>query len=203
MLVVGLTGIIGSGKSTVAELLNRRGAAVIDVDRIGHAVLDEQSIKEELKREFGDDIIAQSGKVNRRKLGALVFEDKKKLDKLNALVHPKMIKIVEQKIGELKQSDIPYIVVEAALLFELGLQSHVDVSLTVTAPKEVCVERVRQRNHIARDQIVSRMKFQLSDQQKRHKADIVLENDCSLEELNHKVYKVHDWLLSQSGMNMS
>jgi len=203
MLVVGLTGIIGSGKSTVANMLSEQGASVIDVDRIGHTVLDDGDIKIKLQQEFGREIIDENGNVSRKMLGDIVFKDKAKIKKLNALLHPKMIQIVEQKIQERKQSDIAYIIVEAALLFEMGLQKQVDFSVTVTAPEEVCIERVHIRNNLPREHIASRMKFQLSDQEKRERADIIIENDGALNELNQKVHKVHNWLLSRSDMNMA
>ncbi|NOY59664.1 MAG: dephospho-CoA kinase [Calditrichaeota bacterium] len=195
-LIVGLTGIPGSGKSEVARMLAQRGAIIVDVDLAGRwAVEENESVREQIRRTFGDAVFI-GDELDRRKLGALIFADKNMRDELNRIVHPAMLQRVDDLINESsKTANAPYIVVDAALIFELGLDKKVDVTVTVSSPIETCIKRAMQRDGLDREEVMQRIKSQLPQEEKVKRADYVLRNDGDRVNLEKEVGKLHDWLL--------
>jgi len=149
-MVIGITGPAGSGKSTVSKIIkNIYGdkASIIDVDRLGHEVLTYFFIKEKLKENFGEEIFDDDNNISRSKLGEIVFSNKEKLELLNQIVHPEILKKTEQILKEISnKNDI--IIVDAALLFKIGLDKLCDKIIYVDAPEELRIERLSENRGI-------------------------------------------------------
>lgn len=172
--VIGLTGGIGSGKTTIANYFASLGVPVYIADDGAKRVMQSALIIDQVKNTFGDDIF--DGEVlNRAKLAQIVFNDKEQLAKLNAIVHPAVKQDFELWIKEYKSFD--YVIYEAAILFESGRYKECDVVITVTAPEEVRIERVIQRDKTTREQVLSRMKMQWNDEKRISKSNFVINND--------------------------
>lgn len=172
--VIGLTGGIGSGKTTIANYFASLGVPVYIADDGAKRVMQSALIIDQVKNTFGRDIF--DGEVlNRAKLAQIVFNDKEQLAKLNAIVHPAVKQDFELWIQEYKSFD--YVIYEAAILFESGRYKECDVIITVTAPEEVRIERVIQRDKTTREQVLSRMKMQWNDEKRISKSNFVINND--------------------------
>ncbi|AWK05427.1 dephospho-CoA kinase [Flavobacterium crocinum] len=172
--VIGLTGGIGSGKTTIANYFQEMGVPVYIADDGAKRVMQSGSILDEVKLEFGQNIF--DGEVlNRAKLAQIVFNDKEKLAKLNAIVHPAVKRDFESWLLQYKKLD--YVIYEAAILFESGRYKECDVIITVTAPQEVRIERVIQRDKTTREQVLSRMKMQWNDEKRISKSNFVINNN--------------------------
>ncbi len=176
-LVVGLTGKIGSGKSTVAQILEEFGAHVIDVDSIGHEVLRMQDIKDSLKEVFGEEIFSGFD-IDRKKLASVVFSNPQKLAILEQIVHPVMRKNIEEKINSLNG----LIVIDAAILHRLKLDKLCDFVITVAAPMDKIIERLKSKG-LSEDEIYQR----LASQEDMIKSNHVLVNDSDLFSLREKI----------------
>jgi dephospho-CoA kinase len=173
-IIIGLTGGIGSGKSTVAKIFAQLGIPVLDADATAkHLMNNDESIKAALIKTFGEDVYMDH-QLNRQFLAKLVFEDAFKLNQLNAIVHPVAIQYAKE--WALKQS-APYVIKEAALFFESGSSEGVDKMIGVTAPKHIRIQRVMQRDAISRDEVIKRMDHQLDDSLKMKLCDWVIQND--------------------------
>ena len=187
MYKVGLTGGIGSGKSTVAELLRDRGIAVYDSDsRAKMLMVDDESLRAALANAFGAECYTEEG-LNRAWLAERVFTSAEELGRLNAIVHPAVMRDfaawAEAQEGE-------YVVLESAILLEAGLESHVDVVVAVMAPKGVRIERAMKRDGATVEQIEERMRNQMSDDERTERAKYAIVN-IDLEELEEDVEQLH------------
>ncbi|MDY6896204.1 MAG: dephospho-CoA kinase [Thermotogota bacterium] len=149
-MVIGITGPAGSGKSTVSKIIKkiyRDKASIIDVDRLGHEVLTYFFIKEKLKENFGDEILDDDNNISRTKLGEIVFSNKEKLKVLNQIVHPEILKKTKQILKKsLNKNDI--IILDAALLFKIGLDKLCDKIIYVDAPEELRIKRLSEKRGI-------------------------------------------------------
>jgi len=173
-IIIGLTGGIGSGKSTVAKIFAQFGIPVLDADATAKAIMNEDnSVKTKLIELFGTEAYKES-QLNRPYIAQLVFDDAFKLQQLNAIIHP--ITIQYAKDWALKQS-APYVIKEAALFFESGSAEGVDKIIGVTAPKHIRIQRVMQRDQISREEVIKRMEHQLEDSLKMKLCDWVIQND--------------------------
>lgn len=184
MLVVGLTGGIGSGKTTIAKRLMLEGIPVYDSDSRAKLLMQNSTeIKEALIKEFGEEVYTQEG-LNREYLAKIVFEDKEKLKTLNSIVHPIVAKDFHDWISN---QDSEIVVKEAAILFESGAHEKCDVNVTIHTDIEERIERVQKRDGTSREQVLSRINNQWTDEQRNEKADIVIKNnDVDSTELNVK-----------------
>ena len=187
MYKVGLTGGIGSGKSTVAELLRDRGVAVYDSDsRAKMLMVNDESLRAALVNAFGAECYTEEG-LNRAWLAERVFTSAEELGRLNAIVHPAVMRDfaawAEAQEGE-------YVVLESAILLEAGLESHVDVVVAVMAPKGVRIERAMKRDGATAEQIEERMRNQMSDDERTERAKYAIVN-IDLEELEEDVEQLH------------
>lgn len=192
-LVVGIGGNMGSGKSTVAEELRRYGARVIDADQIARNLLRKGSAEyKKLVAAFGKDILDKKGQIDRRALGRRAFSSKTSLKKLNAIMHPPVIKRIEDEIAKMKSG---LLVVDAALLFSCGLDKQVDVSILVTTPDTLRLKRMTKLGFSA-EEVAQRLKIQGSDRKYWSKADFVLENKGSIAELKRKVRALWNFFYS-------
>ncbi len=173
-IIIGLTGGIGSGKSTVAKIFAQLGIPVLDADATAKAIMNEdRSVKTKLIELFGEDAYKEN-QLNRPYIAQIVFEDAFKLQQLNAIIHP--ITIQYAKDWASKQS-APYVIKEAALFFESGSSEGVEKIIGVTAPKHIRIQRVMQRDQITREDVIKRMEHQLEDSLKMKLCDWVIQND--------------------------
>lgn len=187
MYKVGLTGGIGSGKSTVAELLNIRGVAVYDSDSRAKELMNgNEVLREALIAAFGAECYTDAG-LNRAWLAERVFGNKAELERLNAIVHPAVMRDFAEW-AEVQEGD--YVVLESAILLEAGLEEYVDVVVAVMAPKDIRLERAMQRDGASREQIEERMRNQMSDDERTDRAKYAVVN-IDIEELEEDVEQLH------------
>ncbi|WP_269450324.1 dephospho-CoA kinase [Thermotoga caldifontis] len=180
-----MTGKMGCGKSTVAGMFEELGARVIDVDRIGHEVLKDRSVKEELKKLFGE-IIFNEDEIDRKKLAKIVFEDAEKLSALERIVHP----IIREKVRRLVEDSTGVVVLDAALLRRIGLDKLCDVIVTVKCDEEKIVERLKKKGFTEEE-----IKRRLAAQRDVVEEGVVIENNCDLVSLRRKVRDIYNRLL--------
>ncbi len=177
MLVVGLTGSIGTGKSEAARQLEALGASIISADEVGHeAYTPNTEAWEQVVAAFGDVILQEDGEIDRRKLGALVFSDAGQLAKLNQIMHPRMARMVADKIEVLRSQGVGVVVVEAALLFEAGWDSLVEEVWVTDSPDQMVIERLKKRNGLSEVEARKRISSQMDRAERLEKSDIVIDN---------------------------
>lgn len=195
MKVIGLTGGIGSGKSTVSQLLSELGASVLDADKVGHQCYQPGTEAwKDVVDAFGEEIVAPDGSIDRKKLGAIVFGDPEALIRLNQIMHPRMYDMMADQIEEYRLGGVEVVVLEAAILFEAGWTPLVDEIWITVASEPTVVQRVRERTGLPEEQIRSRIRSQLSNEERKGKADLVISNDGGLDELQEKVEELWEGL---------
>ncbi|MBI2848470.1 MAG: dephospho-CoA kinase [Chloroflexi bacterium] len=186
--VIGLTGGIGSGKSTVAQLLADLGAVVIDADKLGHeAFRPNTEAWREVVTAFGERIIGPGGEIDRRKLGEIVFKDPAALARLNQIMHPRMYEIAKSRIEESRRQGVKVVVLEAALLIEAKWTPLVDEVWVTIAPESRVLERLEMQRGLARGDTLSRIRSQLSQDERARHAAVVINNSGDLLQLVAKV----------------
>ena len=182
MFVIGLTGGIGTGKSTVARVLEEQGATVVSADLTGHEVyLPGRPAYHELIKEFGRDILAPDETIDRKKLGGIVFSDPKNLAALNAITHPRMKGMMREKLSELDKQGVPIALLEAALLFEAGWDDLAEEIWVTAAPPEIAAQRVAERSNLPLDQVMDRIRSQMSTDDRVKRADVVIDTSGDME----------------------
>ena len=183
-LILGVTGNIASGKSTVAKELARRGAAVLDADQLAREVVESgSSVLKKLVEQFGTDILQQDGNLDRDRLGQMVFADVKVRAMLNQIMHPEIAKKSVERLQKLQSNpDLPLIVYEAPLLFEVGAESRVDKVLVVKIDPEEQLNRLMARDRLSEERAQQRVAAQMPQQQKLERADYIIDNSGSLAE---------------------
>ena len=189
MKTIGLTGGIGSGKSTVSQLLGELGAFVIDADKVGHEIyLPGKEAWKQVTAAYGQDILAPDQTIDRKKLGALVFGSDDARKKLNSIVHPLMFTDIDRRIKEKRTAGFTKpIVVEAAILIEANWLPLADEVWLVVTNKNAVIDRVASQRGMSAKDTEARIASQLSDAERRKYATLVIENDGSLEDLKQKV----------------
>ena len=187
-LVIGLVGGIGSGKSEVARVLADEGCVVIDSDAEARRLIQSTSVRDTLVSWWGDEILAEDGTVDRKKVAQIVFSDPEERKRLEGLLHPLIHEARQRKIRE--NADAPAIVIDAPLLYEAGVDRECDAVIFVDAPREVRLARVREHRGWDEDELARREVSQMTIEEKRRRADVVIRNDASLEELRRRVRRV-------------
>ena len=188
MIVIGLTGGIGTGKSEVARLFGEFGAQVIDADTLGHsAYLPHSEIWEEVVKAFGDGVLLPDGEIDRKKLGGIVFNDPEELAKLNRIMHPRMGQMVAMMI---KEEDSDVVVVEAALLLEAGWDQLVDEVWCTEAAEEIVINRLKVRSGLSREEAQKRINAQMSTKERKLRSQVMIENNGDLAELTKVVGQI-------------
>lgn len=194
--VIGLTGGIGTGKSTVTQMLAKLGAAVIDADKVGHQIyLPDLPAWHEIVDTFGAEVLNTDRTINRQALGKIVFADPEGLRRLNRIVHPKMLDRMVELIAEVRaQGRMKAVVVEAAVLIEANWTPLVDQVWVVVASEAVVVERLAKQRHLSPEQVRTRIAAQLPDDERLKHAQVVIRNDGSLEDVRDAVQRAWDQL---------
>ncbi len=186
--VIGLTGGMGSGKSTVARLLHKFGAAVIYTDKLAHEVYKPGTIAcKEIVDAFGNGVLTPGGEIERVVLGRIVFNDEAALHTLNAITHLRILEKVEYLINNYRKQNAPVVVVEAPLLIEAGWDKLVDQVWVITGPKAKVIERLQKQRGLSEKAIASRAVTRLSEAELIKHADVVIRNDGSREQLKKQV----------------
>lgn len=187
-MVIGLTGGIASGKSTVSAKLKELGAAVIDVDIVAREVVSKGEIAyNRIVQCFGEGILLPSGQINRKRLGGIVFSDKEKLALLNSITHPEIISKVKDRIHQLKAEGSKVIVVDAAILIEMGLHKYVDSVWVVSVDRETQIKRLIERDRFDYKESENRVNSQFSNEIRRKYADVIIDNNKSVEEVGKRL----------------
>jgi dephospho-CoA kinase len=188
MIVIGVTGGIGSGKSTVGAMLKDLGAAFIDADKVGHRLLREDfSVKQAIHAAFGDAVISATGDIDRRKLASIVFCDPAKLAALNAITHPAISRAVADEVAANRAQGKTVAVVEAPLLVEAGWTGQTDVIWLTVAPTEVIMKRLVGNMGYSESEAYARIGCQTSNDERRRWASVVIDTDLPLDELRQRV----------------
>ena len=189
MLTIGLTGGIGSGKSTVSKLLAELGAPIIDADQVGHAIYaPDGPAYPDMMAAFGEGILAPDRTIDRKKLGPIVFADPAALKRLNSIVHPKMFARMREMVDAMRRGgEHKPIVIEAAILIEANWQPLFNEIWLVVASRERVIERVERDRGLKPEQTEARIRAQLSDDDRRKYATTVVTNNGTIEELRTKV----------------
>jgi dephospho-CoA kinase len=185
MLTIGLTGGIGSGKSTVAQILGELGAPILDADKVAHTTYAPGATSyDAVIAAFGNDVVAPDRTIDRKKLGAIVFGNPERLNKLTSIVWPATREAIRRSVAELRArgAKLP-IVVEAAILIEANWQPLFDEIWLVRAPREAVVARVENQRGLKPAETEARIRAQLSDEERAKHATLVIENNGSIEEL--------------------
>jgi len=174
-LKVGIAGGIGSGKSTVCKIFRTLGVPVFEADQAAKILMNEdKEIKATLLTWYGSDIYTPADKLNRPQLANIIFNDKAQLQRVNALVHPK---VRAEFLSWAEKQAVPYVVHEAAILFESGFYKLMDATILVSAPEADRIKRVSERDGLPPEQVIHKMKNQWTDEQKRKLATIEITND--------------------------
>jgi dephospho-CoA kinase len=186
--VIGLTGGIGTGKSTVSQYLSELGAAIIDADKLGHEVyLPNTESWRDLVKTFGKEILTPANKIDRKKLATIVFNNPEKLQQLNAIVHPRMFAIAKQRIEDNRRKGTKIVILDAPILFETNWTPLVEEVWVVVATEANVVKRAVARSGLTEEQVRLRIRSQMSNEERIQRAQAVIHNDGTAEDLRNKV----------------
>ena len=188
MKVIGLTGGIGSGKSTVSGFLAELGAVVIDADKVGHKALkSDKDIRYAVEAAFGGEILTAGGGIDRKKLGSIVFGDLNCLSRLNQIMHHRMYGMVGDKLEEYRKRGVGVAVLEAPLLIEAGWTSLVDEVWVTVAAESTVLKRLKEKPGLSEEESLARIRCQLPSEERVKHADVIIDTDCSLDKLRMRV----------------
>jgi dephospho-CoA kinase len=189
MLKVGLTGGIGSGKSTASRYFESLGAFVLDADEeVKSLITSNETVQYELISEFGTDIIDGTGRVNKKKLARIAFQDEDHQQRLNSVVHPYIFNLIDKEFSRVfNDKKHGVFIVDAALIYETGFDAHLDYVIVVTAHLKNRMERALGRKALSREEILKRVGFQWPEEEKVNMADFVVHNDGTEAELQKNI----------------
>ena len=192
--VVGVTGGIGSGQSSVCQILSKLGCKVIDVDKKAKQIISkDRSLQKELIKSFGNEIFFKDGQLNRRLLASIAFQDEEKTQKLNRLVHPRMVsEVIEEMENARFSQKYPLVVIDAALIYEISIEQMFDSIIVVFTSIKNRVDRVMKRDGLTKDEILARVRRQIPLEEKKKWAEYVVDNDGSLEDLEKQTRNVFE-----------
>lgn len=193
MRVIGLTGGIASGKSTVSNIFKKVGVPIIDADVIARKVVEKDSVGlKSLTKRFGNSILLDDGSLDRAQLGIKMFSDASALKEVNDLLQPLIRTEIELQIQEAKKQNNPLLILDIPLLFEMHYETLCDEIIVVAVLVETQIQRLKNRNGLSKEEALKRIESQMPLEEKVKKADIVWTNEGSIEELEARV---HQWLL--------
>ena len=193
MLKVGLTGGIGTGKSTASTLFKDLGAFIFDADKEAKRLLDTSKIiQDELIAEFGTDILNGENNIDRGKLARISFQDEEHQFILNSIIHPHIFEKIDESFEKISlQQKYPIFIVDGALIFESGLHTHLDYIITITANMKFRMSRILENTKLTRDDIVRRIELQWRDDEKIRFSDFTIPNNGTEKELKAQIQKVY------------
>ncbi|MED1740338.1 dephospho-CoA kinase [Bacillus swezeyi] len=192
-LVIGLTGGIASGKSTVAHMFQQCGITVVDADVIAKEAVEQgMPAYRDIVSVFGDGILLETGDIDRKKLGEIVFTNEEKRMQLNEIVHPEVRKTMIIQRDEAIQAGEQFVILDIPLLYESGLEHLTDKVIVVWVPKELQLKRLMKRNQLNEDEALNRIHAQFSLDEKKKKADAVIDNSGSLKDTEKQLYQLLD-----------
>lgn len=187
MLVLGLTGNIGCGKSSVSNIFIKKGIDVIDADIEARKIFDDKELLNKVFLTFGDSIKNEDGSLNRKALGNIVFNDDEKLIELNNLTHPQIKQNILSQVLKYKEQGKKIVVIDAALLIEDDYLPYIDKLVLVTCREDIQIERIKNRDNCTEEEAISRINSQMSQSEKSKFADYTIDNSNSFEELEKRV----------------
>ena len=191
MKVIGLTGGIGSGKTTVSQYLAELGAVIIDADEVGHeAFKPDTEAWSEVVSAFGREVLTPTGEIDRKKLGEIVFNSPESLLRLNQIMHPRMYDMVKEQIAEYRQQGVDVVVLEVILLIEAKWTPLVDEVWVTVASEDTVVKRLKQQRGLSEEEILARIRSQMTPEEWIKHADVVINNDSDIDELKAKVQEL-------------
>ena len=190
MLVLGLTGNIGCGKSSVSTIFMENNIKVVDADIVARQIFDDKNLLNEVFSTFGKSIRNQDGSLNRRALGNIVFNDDEKLILLNNLTHPKIKQKILSKVEEYKNQGEKIVVIDAALLIEDDYIPYIQKLILITCRKEIQINRIIARDNCTKEEAISRINSQMSQENKAKFADCIIDNSGSFENLEQQVLEI-------------
>jgi dephospho-CoA kinase len=198
VITVGLTGGIAAGKSTVASLMARLGAGILDADEVVRELQRPGTwVYQAILQAFGPSIVQRDGTIDRKRLGEMVFQDEGARRQLEATVHPALVAAIEQRLRAFEAQGVKLCVVELPLLIEAGAQERFDWVVVVTAPEEVQVSRLMADRGLSREEALARMRSQMPLHEKVRVADFVIENAGDLQEVERRVQELYQALLQK------
>ncbi|WP_304341163.1 dephospho-CoA kinase [Metaclostridioides mangenotii] len=189
MLILGLTGNIGCGKSSLSKIFIRNGIDVIDADKVAREIMEDENFLKMIYEEFGYEIRNDNKTLNRKKLGSIVFKDEERLEKLNSLTHPMIQEVILSRIEYFKNLKKSITVIDAAVLIEHGYTKIVDKLLVVTCNIDEQIRRVQIRDKCTKEEALNRINSQMDQNEKAKIADYIIDNSGTYAELNNKAYK--------------
>ena len=197
MLRVALTGGIGTGKSTASKILNELGACIFDADKEAKNILkNNETVQSELIAEFGTDIMSGDEKIDNNKLARIAFQDQDHQLRLNSIIHPYFFQEIDKNFDDvLEKGTYDIFVVDAALIYESGADTHMDYVIVITALLQIRMERALKRESLTRDEILKRMDLQWSEEEKIALSDFVIHNDGTEKELLASVTDIYNKLV--------
>ncbi|MDB9853682.1 dephospho-CoA kinase [Candidatus Marinimicrobia bacterium] len=197
MLKIGLTGGIGSGKSSVSQHFKKWGAHIFDADTVAKNILNNNEIAQnEVISEFGTDVLGANGRIDKSKLSRIVFQDEDNQLTLNTIIHPYVFTEIDKDFDlTLSKGENDIFVVDAALIYESGADTHMDYVIVVTSHLGLRVERVLARGDLSRNEFLKRVELQWSDEEKVQMADFIILNNSSEDNLLEEAKKTYDLLL--------
>lgn len=192
MIVIGVTGGVGTGKSTVARIFKQKGAVVIDADRIAHELMEPGTpVYRRIRRLFGDEVIGPRGRMDRKKLGARVFHNPRQMRQLTGILHPAVRRKIQEEFRRLRRRKPDSVVVlDIPLLVEAGSAYRTDALVVVSAPAAVAAGRLRRRSGWSPEEIRRRGSFQMPLRQKEKQADFVVNNSGGLSSTRRQVLRI-------------
>jgi dephospho-CoA kinase len=200
-LIIGLTGGIVSGKSTVARMFKDLGAKIVDADKLGHKVILPQGAAwKRIIKIFGKDILQKDQTINREKLGKIVFANQNLLKKLNKITHPEIIKLIKKEISLAKdksKEEKKILIIDAALIYETKIDRLMDKIIVVYLDEEEQLERLIKRNNLSEKEALQKIKSQIPLKEKIEIADYVIDNSNSLDKMKEQVEKIWENLISR------
>ena len=195
--IIGILGGISSGKTTLANLFTRQNASLIDADKIARQVTDKPNIINSITKAFGNEVLDPKGKLDRKKLAKIVFQDKILTDKLNKIVHPEVLNEIEQKILEfLDDSKTKIIVLDIPLLLEIGWEKKCDILVFIHCNQELRLKRAAQRGVASGEDLKNRENLQISLDKKRDIADYIVNNNSKESAMAEQVQEIINKILS-------
>ncbi len=188
MLILGLTGNIGCGKSSLSTIFNEKNIDIVDADIIARQIYYDEKLLQKVYDTFGTDIKNDDGSLNRKALGRIVFNDDEKLIQLNKLTHPLIRQSVSDQIDKHKKLNKEIVILDAALLIESDYLNFVDKLLVVTCNEDIQIERIKNRDNCSTEEALSRIKSQMSQENKVKYADYIIDNSGTIDDLRKKAF---------------